>query len=1105
MTITLSGQSEAFAITGSGQADTITGGSGADTIDAGGGDDIINIANGQFVAGELIQGGAHSIGGPGDRVALSNATTVNFSVGTVSGIETLTGSTGSDTVTMTASQLAGLTTIDLGGGTDVLNVVASGDISSLGTPTVINVETGNLTGTTGTDAVTLSGAQLDAILNGAGVIDLGSGTGDTITLTSASAKLNALSDSSLQGVEAISAANSAGGMTINLSVQTEGFSITGNSSANVLIGGSGNDSLRGEGGNDTIDGGAGTGDTAVFTGARANYSISSAGSNFTITDLRSGSADGTDTVTNVENFQFSDGTVTAGQLGGTNPNKIVLENMKQGNPISEWGLETDFGYGGDGDATIQGFATEISTNVGQTVDFKIATDSTHYRIDIYRLGYYGGDGARKVGSIEKSLTSAQIQPHPIVDMSRGLVDAGNWEVSASWTIPDDAASGLYIAKLVRLDGSQGASHIPFVVRDDSSQSNIVFQTSDTTWQAYNEWGGASLYFGEVPVDPADLIGYLPPTCGCGVNSIGRATAVSYNRPFVTNTSVKGGTHDFIFGVEHSAIRWLEQNGYDVSYISGVDTTRSGATLLNHDAFLSVGHDEYWSAEQRANVEAARDQGVNLAFWSGNEVYWKVRWETSIDGNGTPYRTMVCYKETWGGTPDPSDTGTGTWRDPRYADPGQEPENSLTGTMFTVDSYRLDTLTIPYDYSNLRFWRNTDVADLQPGQTYSLVQNLLGYEWDSDVENGFRPAGLINLSMSNVSVDTYLEDYGTTVGSANVSHSLTMYRAESGALVFGAGTVFWSWGLDSEHEGAETPTDPNVQQAMVNMFADMGIQPGTLDASLVLASQSTDTIKPTATITPFGTNFVEGQKVTITGTAQDLGGGLVAGVEISVDGGQSWWKATGREDWSYSWVVQAAGAYNVMARAVDDSLNLGNATAGTPVTVGLPTTSSLWTLSATPQQATVIDRDDVELGVRFQATTTGAVEGIRFYKGFYNAGPHTVSLWTSTGALLATGTSVGEPISGWQTVSFANPVHIAAGTTYIASYHTKGYYSANDSYFTATYSNGVLKGMQGGGVYGYTSTPGTFPNQGSSNANYWVDVVFRPDPNVAPVAGGRFRG
>src|SRR6185295_1164340 len=143
-------------------------------------------------------------------------------------------------------------------------------------------------------------------------------------------------------------------------------------------------------------------------------------------------------------------------------------------------------------------ATQISSNIGQTVDFKIATDSTHYRIDIYRLGYYGGDGARKVGTIEQQLTTAQVQPHPIVDMSRGLIDAGNWAVSASWGIPADAVSGLYFAKLVREDGTSGQSIIPFIVRDDSSTSNIVFQTSDTTWQAYNEWGGASLYFGDVP-------------------------------------------------------------------------------------------------------------------------------------------------------------------------------------------------------------------------------------------------------------------------------------------------------------------------------------------------------------------------------------------------------------------------------------------------------------------------------------------------------------------------------------------------------------------------------------------------------------------------------
>ncbi|KQV70342.1 DUF4082 domain-containing protein [Rhizobium sp. Root1220] len=779
------------------------------------------------------------------------------------------------------------------------------------------------------------------------------------------------------------------------------------------------------------------------------------------------------------------------------PNKIAQENAKQGNPISEWGID------GDGDGNIQGFATEISTNIGQTVDFKIATDSTHYRIDIYRMGYYGGDGARKVASIDKSLTTAQIQPHPIVDMSLGLIDCGNWSVSASWEIPTDAVSGVYFAKLVREDGTEGASIIPFVVRDDSSTSDIVFQTSDTTWQAYNAWGGASLYYGEVPVDPADMIGYMPPNCSCGLTAIGRASAVSYNRPIITNTSPVGGSWDFVFGVEHSAIQWLEQNGYDVSYISGVDATRNGSLLLNHDAYLSVGHDEYWSAEQRSNVEAARDSGVNLAFWSGNECYWKVRWESSIDGNGTPYRTMVCYKETWGTSSDPSNIGTGTWRDPRYADPGQEPENSLTGTMFTVDSYRSDTISIPYDYSNLRFWRNTDVANLQPGETYNLVQNLLGYEWDSDVENGFRPDGLINLSLSTIAVNTYLRDYGTSVGDGVATHSLTMYRAESGALVFGAGTVFWSWGLNADHDGVSTPTDPNVQQAMVNMFADMGIQPTTLDASLILATQSTDTVKPTSTITSpvVGGSFVEGQRVTITGTAQDFGGGIIAGIEVSTDGGQRWFKATGRENWSYNWVVQASGTYTIMSRAVDDSVNLETPAIGKQVTVTLPSTNSLWTLAAKPTMETAADRDGVELGVRFQSSIGGSVQGIRFYKGFYNIGEHVVSLWNADGTLLATGISTNESLSGWQTVTFSSPIHIQAGTTYVASYHSNGFYSVTEDYFgpNVSHGSGVLKTVDAGGVYAYGSNPSTFPGNNGGGSNYWVDVVFDAGPNTAPVA------
>src|SRR5437762_12442701 len=117
------------------------------------------------------------------------------------------------------------------------------------------------------------------------------------------------------------------------------------------------------------------------------------------------------------------------------------------------------------------------------------------------------------------------------------------------------------------------------------------------------------------------------------------------------------------------VRWLGRNGYDVGYFTGVDAARRGSEILNHKTYMSVGHDEYWSGEQRANVEAARDAGVNLAFFSGNEIFWKTRWEPSIDGSGTGFRTLVSYKETHANAKiDPTSTWTGTWRDTRAFNP-----------------------------------------------------------------------------------------------------------------------------------------------------------------------------------------------------------------------------------------------------------------------------------------------------------------------------------------------------------------------------------------------------------------------------------------------------
>lgn len=769
-------------------------------------------------------------------------------------------------------------------------------------------------------------------------------------------------------------------------------------------------------------------------------------------------------------------------------NAIVLENQKAGNPQSEWDIV------GAGSSNIEGFATDISVNRGNRVDFKINTNSSNYRIDIYRLGYYGGMGARKVTTIQH--TGVQNQPTPLRDAATGLVDAGNWSVSASWDIPADAVSGVYIAKLVRQDGTAGANHIPFIVRDDSSTSDVVFQTSDTTWQAYNGWGGANFYGGNGPAT------------GQGA---GRAYAVSYNRPIATrgNVGTYAGPQDYLFGAEYSAIYWLEQNGYDVSYMSGVDADRYGSLLLNHQLYLDVGHDEYWSGQQRANVQAARDAGVNLAFWSGNEMYWRTRWGNSISSGATPYRTLISYKETFspGASIDPSDQWTGTFRDPRLSPPavgGGIPENALIGQMFQVDDVGqgsgLQSITIPYDDANLRFWRNTSVANLQPGQTATLTRNYLGYEWDEAPDNGFDPAGLVRLSSTTIPVNSYLLDYGNTTGSGVSTHNLTLYRAPSGALVFGAGTVYWAWGLSDNHDLAPTPTDPRVQQAMINLLADMGIQPGTLQPGMVAGNGSTDSTAPTSTINALA-NFSAGSTVTISGTAADVGGGVIAGVEVSTDGGLSWQNAIGDETWTYTWAPQLAGTYTIRSRAVDDSINLETPSAGRTVTVSAPSFISLFPGSATPATVNTIDASAVELGVRFQTSTAGTVSGIRFYKSIQDTGTHTGQLWTSTGTLLATATFTNETTSGWQSVTFSNPVPLTAGTTYVASYHTNvGHYSSSVNYFTSNVTSGPLTALaNGNGVYTYSSNR-AFPTTTFQSTNFWVDVMFNPSTtNSAPVA------
>ncbi len=347
---------------------------------------------------------------------------------------------------------------------------------------------------------------------------------------------------------------------------------------------------------------------------------------------------------------------------------VACENTKAGTPQDDWEID------GAGDDSLQGFATQMSVNKGETVSFKIKSTSTAaYHIDILRLGYYGGDGARKVAS-NLAPTGTSTQPACQSEASTGLIDCGNWAVSRTWTVPSDAVSGVYIAHLVRNSDPNIESHIKFVVRDDARELRRP-STRPPTRRGR-------------PTTATAATASTPAT-----RSAPRATRWGTSPPTRSPTTAPDNSEQdsqgsaLFGGAEYSMIRFLEASGYDVSYISGVDTHARGPLLLNHKLFLSSGHDEYWSKTQRTNVEAARDAGVNLAFFSGNEMFWKTRFESSIAGAATANRTLVSYKDTHFTEQQDPVAWTGTWRDPRFAVPadGVTPENALTGQSFVVNS------------------------------------------------------------------------------------------------------------------------------------------------------------------------------------------------------------------------------------------------------------------------------------------------------------------------------------------------------------------------------------------------------------------------------------
>ena len=762
-------------------------------------------------------------------------------------------------------------------------------------------------------------------------------------------------------------------------------------------------------------------------------------------------------------------------------NRIVTENQNPGTPQSAWDPVADGG-------NIEGFAEEFTVEPGNTVHFKVDINSTNpvpYTIKIYRIGWYQGNGARFIADLGNSLTGAR-QEEANYDPVTGMTDCNNWPTSASWVVPANAVPGVYIGRM-DCPSVSGSAILIFVVKDPSATLNcdLLFKTSDATWQAYNPYGGNSLYVSATPVP-----GHA------------QATKVSYQRVLHLRTGNSRDKSNF-FNSEYPMIRWLERNGYDVSYTTDQDFSKDPTPLTpaNCRTFLSVGHDEYWSLEARDKVEAARASGVNLAFFSGNEVYWKTRWEDN-------YQTLVCYKEGSMGESvcntkcDPlTNVWTGLWRDgcaPGYsANDGCRPEGSLTGQMSWTQS--IGSIMVPDTYKNLRFWKNTAVESLSPGGTLTLPYGTLGNEWDDEKFTETYPAHRTVLS-------------NTT--QTNHVHKMSLYRYPGGGLVFGAGTMQWAWGLDAHHDinDAVLPAQPesaDMQQATVNLLFDMNAVPATLQANLVMPTALNDELAPTTVITsPVQDANVAGGAVTVTGTSSDNGGAALGGVEVSTDGGATWHVASGYENWTYTFSPSGYGTINLQARAWDEFGNVETVSSLpslNSIAVNLTGPFNYSVFNETyPQEVPYFQNDHspVELGMKFQSSIPGFITGLKYYKGADITGTHIGHLWDADGNMLAEETFTNETSSGWQTVSLSTPVPIQSNTTYTVSYFTtEGNFEKTDPFFTQSIQNGYLTGLASGvdggnGVYYYGDSPG-FPTESSGTSNYWTDVIMTPSDQIAP--------
>jgi hypothetical protein len=490
-------------------------------------------------------------------------------------------------------------------------------------------------------------------------------------------------------------------------------------------------------------------------------------------------------------------------------NRIQTENALAGDPgWYEFYFQSNL-------HDLEGYADKDSVNIGETIKFFVSANPTvnaTYNLKVYRLGWYNGIGARGMTAPVSRTSALQVIPTPAP--VTGMVEA-NWTNPYTLTIPTTWTSGIYVVTLTGNNVSpQQGSYIPFVVRDKNRSSDYLFQSSTATWQAYNNWGGKSLY---------------------NFNSTGGIPArkVSFNRPYA-DTVGSGSLTEW----EINMLFYMERVGYDVTYQSSTDTHTGDGGLLNHKAILSVGHDEYWSKAIRDNFEAAQKRGISLGFFGGNAAYWQVRMENSVGPFITPQnqqnRTIVGYKD-FAAAEDPYATDlitghkaqvTSRWRDPLWAN---RPENALLGIMYgfyPVNGNVISTRDDPYMVSgSSSHWAYT-ATDMLIGASFP---GMLGYECDRIFDNGKTPANLEIVAASPIPI-TSLDDGKDDPKSTNFNPAapkghMTVYTKACSitpcvnpvSTVFATGSMQWVWGMDSYAKDSNFE-NPTVEQITNNVLA-----------------------------------------------------------------------------------------------------------------------------------------------------------------------------------------------------------------------------------------------------------------------------------------------